>query len=177
MPPDVFISYGTNTRAQAEQLAEALNQWGIPARKDPGDAETSKSVQEQEQLAQAIGGARAVVFLVDSSRPEPGHQDMEWQLALENSWLDSNKKMIPVVFGPAEAPPFLRQWEPIRIQSPDDPAQWTVEIASALQSNKKRVGDIESLRQERVKRLDEIETMIAKLPRPDKAPPNGEQIF
>jgi hypothetical protein len=142
--PGVFITYSTDARKWAEKLAAGLKAEGIQA---TADFEILSPGQDwRQQVEQALKTADAYLFVVGARQDRDSAQDRQWQTALVQSWDDPTKRIIPVLVGQAEAPPFLRDWEAVRIEP------------------RSKVSDV-------VKRLAEMfKTSRASLRRPRRAP-------
>jgi len=112
--PDVFISYSADAKKLAERLANSLQEEGVATWSDfenvtPGE-------RFYDQLQQALDEAKFYLIVVGPRNIMRDWQDQEWQGALERTWTDSDKRIIPVLVGDAEAPAFLRNWAPFRLQ-------------------------------------------------------------
>jgi hypothetical protein len=77
---------------------------------------------------------------------------------LTKVWSGSDKRLIPVVVGGAEPPPFLRNWEWLMVDPAVEPANWTRHVVDALRSAPADTAHAPSPedRRERQQRLDEI---------------------
>ncbi len=62
----------------------------------------------REELERAIDAAQWFVILVGAKSRATPWQEAEWSAALARSWADHEKRVLPVVFGEGDAPPFLR---------------------------------------------------------------------
>jgi hypothetical protein len=112
--PGVFITYSTDARKWAEKLAAGLKAEGIETRADfemPGPDQDWR-----RQVEQALEAADVYLFVVGARHHRDPAQDRQWQNALVQSWTDSTKRIIPVLVGQAEAPPFLQNWQAVRIE-------------------------------------------------------------
>ena len=113
---DVFISYSADAKKWAEKLSDSLDAEGLSAWSD------FKSLRPGErwfdQLQRALDDARFYILVVGPRNVTRETQDREWQAALEHTWSDSRKRIIPVLIGHADSPPFLRNWVSLKF----DPA-------------------------------------------------------
>lgn len=160
---DIFISYATDTKPFAEQLAQALQQQGFHAWADFKDLRPGQVFRNE--LERALDNARSFLILVSPASRASAWQDAEWRAALVKVWSDSNKRMIPVVVGGAEPPPFLRNWVSLRVDPAAEPQNWTRHVVNALRlapDSSVQAPSAENLRV-RQRRLDEIGHMAEEL--------------
>jgi hypothetical protein len=152
----VFISYAADTKPLAEELTRALESQGIEAWVDFKDLRPGQ--RWKDELERAIGAARWVLILVGSGNRATAWQEAEWSAALTRTWGDSDKKLLPVIFGQTEPPPFLRNWVSLRVDPDKEPTTWTRHVLDALRSvrNEAVHGVSVKNRHERRKRLDEM---------------------
>ena len=86
----------------------------------------------REELEIALDAAQWLVILVGpDSRPTPW-QEEEWSAALAHTWADSGKKLLPVIFGENDPPPFLRSWVSLRIDPEAETSAWTRRVLDTL---------------------------------------------
>src|SRR5260370_30602985 len=151
----VFISYATDTKLLAEELTRALESQGIEAWVDFKDLQPGQ--RWKDELERAIAAAQWVLILVGSGSRATAWQEAEWSAALTRTWADSDKRLLPVVFGESEPPPFLRNWVSLRVDPAKEPSTWTRHVLDALRSvrNEAVHGVRVQNRRERQKRLDE----------------------
>src|ERR1017187_132998 len=112
--PDVFISYSADAKKLAERLAGSLQKEGVATWSDVENV--SPGERWYDQLQQALDHAKFSLIVVGPRNIMRDWQDQEWQGALERTWTDPEKRIIPVLVGHAEAPAFLRNWAPFRLQ-------------------------------------------------------------
>ena len=112
--PDVFISYSADAKKLAERLAGSLQKEGVATWSDFENV--SPGERWYDQLQQALDHAKFYLIVVGPRNIMRDWQDQEWQGALERTWTDPEKRIIPVLVGHAEAPAFLRNWAPFRLQ-------------------------------------------------------------
>ena len=127
---DVFISYSTDAKPWAERLSESLEQQGVSTWAD------FKSIRPGQRWAQeiqsALDDAKYFLIVVGPKSHIGEWQDREWQGALERTWADPRKRIIPVLVGDALPPSFLKNWVPVQIQ-PDAPeSSWIDKIYDAV---------------------------------------------
>lgn len=162
---DVFISYAADTKPLAEQLTQALQTQGFHAWADFKDLRPGQVWQDE--IERALDNAKSFLILVSPSSRASSWQEIEWRAALAKVWSDSDKRMIPVVVGGTEPPPFLRNWVSLMVDPAAEPANWTRHVISALLSapSEPAPAQIERNRLERLRRFDEISRMAERLGR------------
>ena len=158
MPADtnVFISYATDTKPAAEELTRALEQNGFHAWADFKDLQPGQRWKDQTE--QALERAQFFLILVGPDSRTSQWQEWEWRAALEKVWGDSKKTLIPLIVGPGESPPFLRDWVSLRIDPVAEPAYWAKRVLQMLKTTRNRGahGLTNEDRKERKERLSEI---------------------
>jgi len=112
--PDVFISYSADAKKLAERLAGSLQTEGVATWSDFENI--SPGERWYDQIQRALDQAKLYVIVVGSRNIMRDWQDREWQGALERTWADPDKRIIPVLVGHADAPAFLRNWASFRIE-------------------------------------------------------------
>src|ERR1035438_9311078 len=159
---DVFISYATDTKPLAEQLTQALQTQGFHAWADfnlrPGQV-------WQDEIERALEDARSFLILVSPTSRAGSWQEVEWRAALAKVWSDSDKRLIPVLVGGTEPPPFLRNWVSLIVDPAAEPANWTRHVVDALLSAPNELVHAPSAGswRERQRRFDEISRMAEEL--------------
>src|SRR5208337_4766757 len=111
--PSVLISNTSGTRLLAEELMQAMQDKGIQAWVGFKDLQFGQ--QWQLELERAIENAELFLFLVDPQSRVTPWQEAEWQFLLTKAWTDSGKRVLPVVVGSSEPPPFLRNWVSLKV--------------------------------------------------------------
>lgn len=120
---NVFISSSAASRQWAGKLKEVLSERlkEVSPESDVRTlegAEASKlNGQLRQEVEQAMKAADAIVVLVDKQREPDELQSLTWEAALEASWDDPHKDLIPLLLPNAEAPSFLRGVEAIRVKN------------------------------------------------------------
>ena len=153
----VFISYASDTRSIARELAKSLEKNGVEVwagweSLKPGD-------RWAEEINSALDKAGNFLVVVAPNSPVTPLQDAEWQAVLSKAWLNSRKKLIPVIVGPGEPPLFLQRWVPLRIGDPSSsPDVWERSLLDAIRSPAKKPTQavIEKNRRARKVRMAEI---------------------
>lgn len=160
---NVFISHTWDTKSLAEELIKALEKQGIEAWVDFKDLRPGH--RWKEELERAIDWAAFIVFLLTPESQATPWQEAEWGAALARTWMDNDKKLLPVVFGKTDPPPFLRDWVSLRIDPKTEASVWTREVLNALwklrNEEAHRSGSAD--RAERQRRLDELRNAAEKL--------------
>lgn len=118
---NIFISSSAASRQWAgklkevlsERLKESLPQSNVRTLEDTEVWKLNGHLRHE--IEQAMEAADAIVVLVDGQREPDGFQSLTWEAALEASWNDPHKRLIPLLLPRAEVPNFLRNVEPIRI--------------------------------------------------------------
>src|ERR1700733_7564794 len=113
---DVFLSSASvsTSAKQADVLANELRTLGIST-SIYGEEIQARDDWEQ-QIREGIKNARAVVFLVDPYWLSSEISKIESMTALELSWSDEGKILLPVLIGDVDPPSFLRHIEGIKMQ-------------------------------------------------------------
>jgi hypothetical protein len=106
---DVFISSSHKDKQLAEKLKKAIEKRGFSTWADSLDLIPGESWQEA--LDSTLNSACAIVLLVGPRQPDEQMQHMVWRAALEESWTDSYKPLIPLLIKNAELPKFLSPWQ------------------------------------------------------------------
>jgi len=128
--PDVFISYSADAKKLAEKLAVSLQEEGVATWSDFENVSPGERLYDQIQ--QALDQARFYLIVVDPRNTARDWQDQEWQGALERTWTDPHKRIIPILVGHAEAPAFLRNWAPFRLQPGRDESATARKLAETI---------------------------------------------
>lgn len=110
------MSFSHQDRKLAEKLIQRLKTDKIPAVSPARDAEAEESFTEQ--VERAVKLADAVVVVVGPTHEPDERQRREWSAALEATWEDSDKMLIPIVIGDAKAPSFLSGRQVLRVRNP-----------------------------------------------------------
>jgi TIR domain len=161
--PQVFVSYAADTKPFAKELTQALEQHGFEIWADFKNL--ASGPRWQDEIGRALDRAESFVILVQpNSQPTP-RQEAEWQVVLQKAWSNPHKRMIPVVVGGKEPPPFLRNWACISVDSADGSGNWTHRVLRALQAEPG--GTVRGLsakdRQERQRRWREMNRAVEEL--------------
>lgn len=128
----IFVSYTLDARRWTEKLAAALRRENFEVWADFDSLGGEEPAPQQ--LEKALDDARVYVFVFGAKREVGALQDREWQAAIQRIWSDPSRLVIPVVLGPGEAPPFLRQWPALRFASARFEPQAAEQIVAAIRS-------------------------------------------
>jgi tetratricopeptide (TPR) repeat protein len=132
---DAFISHSSSDRALAERLATDLTKRGFSVWLDLGKLSHGESFQTA--ISRALTDSRAIILLIGSEGRSSDWQRFEWRKAVESTWSDPDKKLLGVLIGTNEIPPFLAQWKVLKVD-PEGSAWDRVvdELALALREAK-----------------------------------------
>ena len=128
--PDVFISYSADAKKLADRLAGSLQSEGVATWSEFENLSPGERLYDQIQ--QALDQAKCYLIVVGPRNLMRDWQDQEWQGALERTWTDPDKRIIPVLVGHAEAPAFLRSWAPFRIEPGCDESASVKKLAEII---------------------------------------------
>jgi hypothetical protein len=154
--PSVFLSYAHDTKPLAEELTHALQNKGIQTWVDFQDLRPGQ--QWRLELERAIEHAQSFLILVGPKSQGTPWQEAEWRAVLTKAWTDSGKRVLPVVVGSSESPPFLRNWVSLKVDPAGEPRTWTRRVVEAVESVHAPTAHrlTAKSRREREKRLNEI---------------------
>ncbi|HUA60946.1 MAG TPA: toll/interleukin-1 receptor domain-containing protein [Verrucomicrobiae bacterium] len=176
---NVFISYAADTRPRAEELAKALESQGIEPWVDFKDLHPGQ--RWRDELERALDSAQWLVILIGRDDRATPWQEVEWSAALERTWADREKRLLPVVFGEGDTPPFLRNWVSLRIDPKSEGSTWTYHVLDAMRNigNESTPAPDPLIRAQRQSRLEEVRKAAEELRKeqpglPPTAPPGAE---
>ncbi|HEV8043436.1 MAG TPA: toll/interleukin-1 receptor domain-containing protein [Bryobacteraceae bacterium] len=151
----VFISYTTETKPQAQLLSQELEKKGISSWLDFKDLKPGQ--QWRVELERAADKATCFLILFRAGSSATPQLEAEWQVALKSAW-NSDKALIPVIFGESEPPAFLRSWAGLHVKAGTDTSTWTEQVFEALTSQSRSLAPApsEQERSVRQKRFDEL---------------------
>ncbi len=155
--PNVFVSYASDTKPLAVELANALTSHGMEPWVDFKDLHPGQPWPEE--LQRAIDEAQWFVILLGPGSRASRWQEAEWTAALASTWTHEEKRLLPVLFGESAPPPFLRNWIPLKVDSSTAPSVWTGRVVEILRNEGKnrRVANKDK------GRLDEVEAAVEAL--------------
>ncbi len=164
---DVFISYASDTKPLAEELTRALETQGIEPWVDFRNLRPGQ--RWPEELERAVENAEWFLILVGAHSRATLRQEAEWSAALTRTWADREKRLLPIVFGQGEPPPFLRNWVPLRVNPEAEALTWTRRVVDELRSHRDEAGHrLPKGREERQNRLEEIRQAVEALREADQ---------
>ena len=154
----VFIATSIDTRDQGEFISKELESRGLQTWLDSMDIKAEESWRDK--LASALEESQDYLILIGPEHRRTEPQDFEWQVALENTWSHPEKRLIPVLFGSAEPPAFLRDRTAVRLQYDLSDGERLAALVSMLESETSPTGDPVpfSVNSDRQERLSELET-------------------
>ena len=123
---NVFVSYSSADKELAESLMKALNEHNLTPTASP--KELREGTNWQEEIEALLKRSQAIVLLIGKKGAD-ALLEREWRAALEAVWSDSKKRLIPLVYGNAELPAFLRNWQALRI---DHQADWDRSVGKLI---------------------------------------------
>ena len=133
---DVFISYSHADSQWAEKLIKTVEKHGLSVWTDRGNLLPGQ--QWQDELELALASAQAIVLLVGPKQAQDKIQEVAWRAALEESWTNSYKPLIPVLIKNAKLPKFLLPWRTkalhIERNSPKDWQEAVSVLIGAIES-------------------------------------------
>jgi len=118
--PDVFISYPQKEKDKAEMLASAFQSRGMHtwlAHKD-----LSPATSARDQIIDTLNSCNTVVLLVEPASKPSNWLQLEYMAALESTWKDKDKLLIPVMTGKGKPPAFLQHYKVWKV--PENPKAW-----------------------------------------------------
>ena len=165
-PSSVFISYSLDAKPWAEKLSDALENKGVSTWTDfksipPGQ-------RWLEEIEHALDDARYFVLFVGPKNTIGEWQFREWQGALQRTWTDSSKRILPVLVDEAAPPPFLKDWTFLRMETSEPESSWLDRVYDAIRQAGSRGRGLFTKQsakptKEFRSRLDEIETAAKQL--------------
>jgi hypothetical protein len=128
---NVFVSYSSVDKELAESVMKALNEHNLTP------IASSKDLKEganwQDEIDALLKRSQAIVLLIGKKGAD-ALREREWRAALEAVWSDPKKRLIPFVYGSAELPAFLRNWQALRIDSQSEWNRSVDKLIKVLQS-------------------------------------------
>ena len=155
--PDLFISYSHGDTPKALLLAYLLKTHGRSVWLASEDLTGHSATKSWGQIESAIKQARGIIFLVTQGSVAGEWLRREYMAALEATWSDPEKLLIPVVEGSAELPPFLKYTQSVRVTNRSGWSNAAASIARVLDGKAKRTIMSRKAEAIRTKRLSAIE--------------------
>ncbi|MGE0820488.1 MAG: toll/interleukin-1 receptor domain-containing protein [Candidatus Binatia bacterium] len=124
----VFLSYSSQDHELAQQLSSELQAGGVAT--ITAEQISASGTNWQQRLEHAVRTADAVVVVV-SAKGEPDRtQQVEWRIALEETWEKPKKQLIPLLLRNTPLPSFLSGRQVLRIR--DSQKGWRKAITQLL---------------------------------------------
>lgn len=157
----IFLSHSAKTADYANMLREKLSADGV----DSLQANMAASGGNwSDTLRRDLEDADAMVFLVEPGADQDFGIRQEWSEAVEQSWQNESKPMVPVLIGEAEAPAFLKNRQAIRVSQDSD---WAEAVGYLISNIKAAPSQTETSSQasldKKKMRLEEVIQEISKL--------------
>lgn len=117
---DAFLSYshsGQETEI-ARQIADALQEQGVRLFADTRDLMAGQNWRKA--VSDAIQKADLIIAMVGEDSYLNSAASAEWSEIQRRVWKRGNLRLVPIAIGDAKLPPFLQDWQSLRID-PDDP--------------------------------------------------------
>ena len=109
----VFISHGKHSHDLANRLSSYLNEHSCEAVLFKPTVDTGQDARKA--VFDALARVDGVILIVDA---EPSDWErFEWSAALQTCWNRESKRLVPILVGDAEEPPFLRAMASLRLPS------------------------------------------------------------
>ena len=114
----------------AEKLSQSLESKGVSTWTD------FKSIRPGQrwldEIQRALDDAKYFLLVVGPKNAIGEWQDREWQGALQRTWTDPNKRIIPILIDDATPPSFLKDWAFVRMQPGKSESSWIDRIYDAI---------------------------------------------
>jgi TIR domain len=107
---EVFLSYSRRSQKHAVDLMRELMALGVSF----SAASNKTGAGDEGEIFKEIKDARVVAFLITPHSLVD--QEYEYMAALEHSWSDEDKVLVPVLVGNSEPPSFLRHASVLRVK-------------------------------------------------------------
>jgi hypothetical protein len=144
----VFLSYSAPAARIAKNLSASLGERGVRVL-DSQDIPPGSGIVST--IEQRMRESDAILLLIDKSQPA-AHQQTEWIAALERSWQEADRKLIPILLDDAVLPKFLQSR--IHVCAASQDAKWGAiadQIVDSLKG-KRKLGLISESRRARLVR-------------------------
>jgi hypothetical protein len=116
------------------------------------------------EIQRALDEATYFLIVVGPKNRIGEWQDREWQGALQHTWNDSKKRIIPVLVDDAAPPASLKNWVSVRVQPGKPESSWIDPIYDAVQGatpegdgrNRKRSSKQDKALRTRLEKLESV---------------------
>ncbi|MGW5011279.1 toll/interleukin-1 receptor domain-containing protein [Micromonospora chalcea] len=145
----VFISYAYEDLSTARSLAEALRSVGVSV---TSDRDIAPGERIGSVLSSRIKSAQAVVVLVTKASAESSWVEEEVMYAIAGTFVETSKRVIPVVVGNVPLPPFLAPFRGLYIEGPEtmlDAARMIKDSLSELPTHRNLPDELAQIQAER----------------------------
>jgi hypothetical protein len=115
----------------AAKLSESLESKGVSTWTDFKNIRPGQ--RWLEEIQRALDNARYFLIVVGPKNTIGEWQDREWQGALQRTWTDPNKRIIPILINDATPPSFLKNWVFVRMQPGKTESSSMDQIYDAIQ--------------------------------------------
>ena len=162
--PRIFLSYSDTDRAFAASLGVELRARGLEVWSD-------RQIAPGQRWREAVGHALSeadtcVVVTSKTTAGSGGATSAEWTQIQDAAWRRPRLKIVPVVLGSAELPPFLRPWRAVGPVPASEPQRAVEQIIDAIRSEDGRKQDVLQEGDEAAqRRFDEIRTSLEQMRR------------
>jgi TIR domain len=123
---DLFISYSSEDSAFSNRLADELHERGLQVWIDKDDI---KGGENWEQKIKEVIDKTNVCLVVLSGASDPARPwcSQEWSAMQEGSWRRPEMSICSLQLGHVDTPPFLRKWQSLRLQKPQENMEETAD--------------------------------------------------
>ena len=128
---DIFISHSSDTRDEAQALADALRARNMETFLDTDLFESGS--HWQQELNEALHQTPCIAVVVGPEQERDARVRNAWSNVLQEVWSNDGKLLIPVLVRGAVLPPFLSRWQYLRPAG--DWKHVAEEIAQAIQGS------------------------------------------
>lgn len=140
----VFVSYSLDQKEAARELAAALRREGFDTWLDLENLRAGE--KWHPQVIEAVNNAESFVVLIGPDLSLDYFQNILWRNAWQASWSNPMHKLLPVLLGGADLPPYLGNWLPVRVKQIDTDGVRTIVSALRGQGGGAAPPDLDALR-------------------------------
>jgi hypothetical protein len=160
----IFLSHAHADRAFAMRLAEGLRARGLEVW---SDRQLAPGQPWREAVEAALSEADSCVVVVSKSTVgSGGGTSAEWSGIQDAVWRRPELKVVPVLLGSAELPPFLRPWRIVGPVPASEPQRAVDRIVDAIGAEDGRQQDLVREGDEAAQqRFDEIRASLQRMRR------------
>ncbi len=114
----VFISHSSQDQEIARWLAQKLRQQSLDVWIDCD--RMTKGAAINDSFESALKSSEVILFLLTPESGKSKYLQKEWSAALEASWADPAKRLVPILISSAVLPPFLEEYQALRFKDLDE---------------------------------------------------------